>query len=178
MTPDTPLSDALTRLQEAPRGAAIYVREQTADGSWETVWVVRDEARWLASLGQAPAVEFRAGAFDEGGVVVLPILLHLGAEAPARIYATWMNGYQVEGENVYLEDLARQEDIRIHLCDDTNQVVRTLTVPNRLRDIAITVLERQASYQPSTMAAFEYACQRLFANYADVHALWQALGPC
>ena len=177
MTLDTPLADALDRLRQAPLGKGLYTREQADDGHWETVWLVRDEARWLVALGPKPTVEFRAGAFDEGGVVVLPILLRLGTEEPGSVYDTWMNAYQIEGENVYLQDLARQDHIRIHLYGDAGQSVQTLTVPNRLRELAIAVLAQQANYQPSTTAAFEYACERFYANYADLQALWQALVP-
>jgi hypothetical protein len=173
---DTPFTDALARLQRAPLGNALYEREQADDGRWETVWLARDEARRWASLGPA-AVEFRAAAFDEGGVVVLPILLRLGMEAPGSIYETCMNAYQIEGENVYLQDLARQGHIRIHLYDDAGRPVQSLMAPNRLRELAMDVLARQADYQPSTMAAFEYAREHLYANYADMYALWQALEP-
>jgi hypothetical protein len=174
---DTAFTDALARLQRAPLGNGSYAREQADNGRWETVWLVRDEARRLASLGMEPAVEFRAGAFDEGGVVVLPILLRLGTEDLGHVYDTYMNAYQIEGENVYLQDLAGQDHIRIHLYDDGGQLVHTLTAPNRLREWAMAVLERQTHYQPSTPAAFVYARERLAANYTDVHALWQALGP-
>jgi hypothetical protein len=177
MIPNTPFTDALTRLQHGPLGEGLYVREQMDSGRWETVWLIRDEAKRLASLGPEPAVEFRAGAFDEGGVVVLPILLRLGTEEPGCLYDTWMNAYQIEGENVYLQDLARQDHICIHLCDDTGRPVHTLTAPNRLCELALAVLTRQADYQPSTPAAFEYARERLYANYADMQALWHALGP-
>jgi hypothetical protein len=139
--------------------------------------LVRDEARQLVALGPEPAVEFRAGAFDEGGVVVLPILLRLGTEEPGSVYDTWMNAYQIEGENVYLQDLVRQDHVRIHLYGDAGQPVQTLTAPNRLRELAIAVLAQQANYQPSTAAAFEYTCERFYANYADLQALWQGLAP-
>jgi hypothetical protein len=69
---ETPLTDSLARLQQAPLGKALYSREQADDGRWETAWLVREAAGLLASLGSQPAVEFRAEAFDEGGVVVLP----------------------------------------------------------------------------------------------------------
>jgi hypothetical protein len=174
---DTLLADALDRLRQAPLGKGLYTREQADDGHWETVWLIRDDAGRLASLGPEPAVEFRAGAFDEGGVVVLPILLRLGTEEPGSVYDTWMNAYQIEGENIYLQDLARQHHIRIHLYGDAGQPVQTLTVFNRLRELALPVLALRANYQPSTAAAFEYACERFYANYADLQALWQALAP-
>jgi hypothetical protein len=177
MTPDMPITEALTRLQDAPLGEGLYVREQMENGRWETVWLIHDEAKRLASLGPEPAVEFRAGAFDEGGVVVLPILLRLGPEEPGYVYDTWMNAYQIEGENVYLQDLARQDHICIHLCDEPGRQVHTLTVPNCLCELALAVLMRQADYQPSTPAAFEYARERFYANYTDVRALWHALEP-
>jgi hypothetical protein len=177
MTPDMPITEALTRLQDAPLGESLYVREQMENGRWETVWLIHDEAKRLASLGPEPAVEFRAGAFDEGGVVVLPILLRLGPEEPGCVYDTWMNAYQIEGQNVYLQDLARQDHICIHLCDEAGREVQTLTVPNCLCELALAVLMRQVDYQPSTPAAFEYARERFYANYTDVQALWHALGP-
>ena len=172
----TPLADTLARLRQGPPGRALYTRVQAADGHWETVWLIRDASQRLEMLGQAPAVEFRADAFDEGGVVVLPILVRLGLEEPGYVYDTCINAYQIEGENVYLQDLVRQDRIPIHLYDDEGELVRTLTAPNSLRELARRVLEAQPSYQPSTEAAFEYARQRLYANYADVGALWQALG--
>jgi hypothetical protein len=172
----TPLADTLARLRQGPAGRALYTRVQAEDGHWETVWLIRDEAQCLETLGPAPAVEFRAGAFDEGGVVVLPILLRLGPEESGRIYDTCINAYQIEGENIYLQDLVRQDRIHIHLYDDDGELVHTLTAPNSLRGLAQSVLERQSAYQPSTTAAFEYAHERLYANYADVWALWHALG--
>jgi hypothetical protein len=177
MSLDTPFTDAVARLQQAPLGKALYTRQQGEDGRWETVWLVRDEARQVTSLDPEPAVEFRAGAFDQGGVLVLPILLRVGAQEPPCVYETWMNAYQVEGENIYLQDLARQEHIRVYLYLDTAQPVHALTVPNRLRELALGVLARQRDYQASTTAAFEHACERFLADYADVQALWHVLGP-
>jgi hypothetical protein len=175
MTPDSPLADALMRLRQGPLGRALYTRESGDNGHWETVWVIYDEPRHLTHMGSEPTVEFRAGAFDEGGVMVLPILLRIGLEESGRFYDTCINAYQIEGENVYLQDLARQDHIRIHLYDEHGQLQGTLTAPNSLRTLAQHVLERQATYQPSTMAAFEYARAKLYADYGDVQALWQAL---
>jgi len=175
---DTPLTDSLARLQQAPLGKAFYTREQTDDGHWETVWLVRDQAGMLAALGPQPTIEFRAEAFDEGGVVVLPMLLRLGSEASGSVYDTWMNAFQIEGENVYLQDLARQSQIRIHVYNEVSQPVQTLTAPNHLRGLATAVLERRGSYQPSTEAAFDYARERFCANYTSVEALWHVLKPC
>ena len=172
----TPLADTLARLRQGPPGRALYTRVQAEDGHWETVWLLCDESQRLETLGPAPAVEFRAGAFDEGGVVVLPILVRLGSEESGYIYDTWINAYQIEGENVYLQDLVRQDRIHIHLYDNDGELVHTLTAPNGLRGFAQGVLEQQSSYQPSTTAAFEYARQRLYTNYADVWTLWHALG--
>ena len=172
----TPLADTLARLRQGPPGRALYSRVQAEDGHWETVWLIRDDSQRLKTLGPAAAVEFRAGAFDEGGVVVLPILVRLGPEESDSIYDTCINAYQIEGENVYLQDLVRQDRMHIHLYDDDGEFVHTLTAPNCLREFAQGVLERQSSYQPSTTAAFEYARQRLYTNYADVWALWHALG--
>jgi hypothetical protein len=155
----------------------MYARQQTDDGSWETVWLIYDEATWLASIGPNPAVKFRAAAFDEGGVVVLPILLRLGRQESGGLYDTWMNAYQIEGENVHLQDVARQNQLRIHLFADASQPIQTLIVPNRLQALASAVLVHQADYQPSTAAAFEYARGRCLANYADLQALWHALAP-
>jgi hypothetical protein len=183
MIPDTPLTDTLMRLQQDSPGRALYTREAVDNEHWETVWVICDESECLAGLGSEPTVEFRAGmvefragAFDEGGIVVLPILLRVGFDEPGRIYDTCINAYQIEGENVYLQDLARQDHIRIHLYDEHGQMVGTLTAPNSLRAFAQGVLERQASYQPSTQAAFEYARDKLYATYDDVQGLWRVLG--
>jgi hypothetical protein len=174
---DTPFTGSLAHLQRAPLGKALYSREQADNGRWETAWLVRDEAGIFASFGPQPAVEFRADAFDKGGVVVLPILLRLGTDASGCVYDSWMNAYQIEGENVYLQDLARQDRIRIHLYDEAGQPVHTLTTPNHLRGLATAVLVRQASYQASTEAAFAYARQRFLANYTDLEALWHVLKP-
>jgi len=183
MTPDTPLTDTLTRLQQDSPGRALYTREAVDNEHWETVWVIYDKSQYLTGLGSEPTmefragtVEFRAGAFDEGGVVVLPVLLRVGFDEPGRIYNTYINAYQVEGENVYLQDLARQDHIRIHLYDEHGQMMGTLTAPNSLRTFARGVLERQASYQPSTQAAFEYARDKLYATYGSTEELWRVLG--
>jgi hypothetical protein len=176
MTPDTPLANALLDLQQGSPGRAVYTRELVDNNShWETVWVIYDESRRLTHLGPEPTVEFRAGAFDEGGVVVLPVLLHIGGDDTDHIYDTCINVYQIEGENIYLQDLARQERLRIHLYGERGQWQDTLTVPNSLQALAQSVLERQTTYQPSTMAAFEYARDKLYSDRGDVPGLWQAL---
>jgi hypothetical protein len=176
MTPDTPLDDAVMRLRQGPPGRAEYTREPVDNGQWETVWVIYDESPHLRHMGAEPTVEFRASAFDEGGVVVLPILLRVGPEASGRLYDTCINAYQIEGENVYLEDLARQDHVRIHLYDEQGRLQGTLTAPNSLQSVAQHVLEHQAAYQPSTLAAFEYARDKLLANNGGTQALWQTLG--
>jgi hypothetical protein len=175
MTPDTPLVDTLMRLRQEGPGKALYTRELVDNDHWQTVWVIYDEARRLQGLGSAPTVEFRAGAFDEGGVVVLPILLRVGLDEPVHLYETCLNAYQIEGENVYLQDLARQDHIRIYLYDEQSQLLGTLTVPNSLQTFAQDVLQRQTAYQPSTQAAFEYARDKLYVTYVDIQALWQVL---
>jgi hypothetical protein len=176
MTPDTPLANALLDLRQGSPGRAVYTRELVDDSHWETVWVIYEESRRLTRLGSEPTVEFRAGAFDEGGVVILPVLLRIGGDAPDHIYDTCINAYQIEGENIYLQDLARQERLRIHLYDERGQWQDTLTVPNNLQALAQSVLERQTAYQPSTMAAFEYARDKLYSDRGDAPGLWQALG--
>jgi hypothetical protein len=88
-----------------------------------------------------------------------------------------MNAYQVEGENIYLQDLARQDHIRVYLYVDTAQPVHAVTVANRLGELAMGVLARRTDYQASTPAAFEHAWARFLSNYADVLALWHVLGP-
>lgn len=176
MTPDTPLANALLDLRQGAPGRAVYTRELVDDSHWETVWLIYDESRRLAHLGSEPTVEFRAGAFDEGGVVVLPVLLRIGGDDPDQIYETCMNAYQIEGENIYLHDLAWQEHLRLHLYDERGQWQDTLTVPNSLQALAHGVLERRAAYQPSTNAAFEYARDKLYGDSGDVPGLWQALG--
>lgn len=183
MTPDTLLADMSPRVRQKSPGKALYTRQPVDNDRWETVWLIYDESRCLQGLGlelrvefRAGTVEFRAGAFDEGGVVVLPILPRVGFDAPEHIYETCMNTYQIKGENVYLQDLARQAHIRIHLCDEHGQMLGTLTAPNSLQPFAQGVLERQAAYQPSTQAAFEYARDKLCATYVDVQALWQVVG--
>jgi hypothetical protein len=177
MTPDTPVLEALTRLQGA-RGQALYARERLDHVAWETVWLIYDEVTRLGALGSEPGVEFHAGAFDEGGVVVMPILLRLGTDALGYVYDTWMNAYQIEGVNVYLEDLSRQDQLRIHLYSDADRLLQTLTLPNSLRRLAKDVWAQRTNYYPSTAAAFTYACERFLSNYADLEALWRDLPPC
>lgn len=176
MIPDTPLAGALLDLRQGLPGRAVYTRELLDNSHWETIWVIYDESQRLTRTGSEPTVELRASAFDEGGVVVLPILLRIGLDKLDRIYDTCINAYQVEGENIYLQDLARQEQLRIHLFDERGKQQGTLTVPNSLRALARSVLERQVAYQPSTMAAFEYARDKLYIDHGDVSGLWQALG--
>jgi hypothetical protein len=153
MTPDTPLADTSTRVRQKSLRKALYTRELVDSERWETVWVIYDESQCLQGLELEPrvefragTVEFRAGAFDERGVVVLPILLRVGFDEPGHIYETYINAYQIKGENVYLQDLARQTHIRIHLCDEHGQMLGTLTAPNSLQPFAQGVLERQAAY--------------------------------
>jgi hypothetical protein len=175
MTPNMSLADTVRHLREGPLGKAQYTRELVDNSYWETVWVVYDEARHLTPLGWAPTVEFRAAAFDEGGVVVLPILLRIGLENRGPIYDTYVQAYDIEGENIYLQDLARQDAIRTHLYDEQGRLRDTLTTPNRLQTLARRVLEQQYAYQPSTAAAFEYARDKLYDTHVDVQGLWQAL---
>jgi hypothetical protein len=175
MTPVMPLDEALTRLQQQPLGKATYARVQTENGRWETAWLIRDEARRLTALGPTPAIECRAGAFDEEGVGVLPILMRFSHLEQSYIYDTCLDAAQVEGENVFLQDLARQDRLHFQLYDESGQLVRTLTTPNSLRDFAQGVLQRLGAYQPATQAAFAYARERFYANYTEVHELWQAL---
>jgi hypothetical protein len=176
MIPDSPLADTLTRLRQDIPGKAEYTRESVDNGHWETAWVIYDNSQNLTAQGAEPTVEFRTGAFDEGGVVVLPILLRVSFNEPGQIYETWMNAYQIEGKNVYLQDLAQQDHIRIHLYGEPGQLLGTLMVPNSLQTLAQNVLERQTAYQPSTPAAFEYARDKLYAACTDVQALWRVLG--
>jgi hypothetical protein len=176
MTPDLSIVDTVSSLRRGPLGNARCTREFVDSSQWETVWVVYDESRRLTPMSSVPAVEFRAGAFDEGGVVVVPVLLRLGLEARGPIYDTYIHAYDIEGGNLYLQDLARQEAIRMHLYDEQARLRDTLTVANSLRTLAQRVLERQYAYQPSTPAAFEYARDKLYDAHIDVQGLWQALG--
>ena len=108
--------------------------------------------------------------------MVLPILVRLSQQASVYIYDTCLNAFQIEGENIYLRDLIRQDRLPLHLYDEGGCLRRTLMAANSLRGFAQGVLERQAAYQAATEAAFAYARQRLYARYTEVESLWQALG--
>lgn len=69
--------DPRTGLATRPPGSALYTRARADGGPWETVWLIREETARLTTLGEAPDVEWRAAAWDEQGLLVIPILVRV-----------------------------------------------------------------------------------------------------
>jgi hypothetical protein len=80
------------------------------------------------------------------------------------------------GSLVYLDDLAAQRRLVVHLFGDRVQLVRSLAVPNHLVAWALATRTSTAGAASWTMAAFDRARLTVEARYQTAWALWQALG--
>lgn len=169
-------TDALTLIRQAQPGTALYGREQRDAGAWEVAWYIREESARIARLGAGPAIEVRAGAIEQAGITLIPVLVRIGAVHPESIYESWLNAHQPETAGLAaLGDLATQPQLAVHLVGDRGAIERSLAVGNRLQGFAREVLTQLRTQPPWSMAAFDAAREEVYARHPTVHALWLAL---
>lgn len=172
-----PPTDAVSVLRAMPPGMALYTREQIDRGAWEVAWLVREETGRIEGLGPHPEIEFRAGAIEQDGILLLPILLRVGPFTADSVYETWMNAHQPErAGQLAIGDLAIQPRLVVHLYGDDCRLVRSLRVGNHLQVWARKALSRVTTDPPWTMSAFDEAREQIYARYTRVVDLWNGMG--
>ena len=87
-------------------------------------------------MGSVPTVEFRAERVRQGGRCGPADSSADRPWARGPIYDTYIHAYDIEGDNLYLQDLAGQEAIRMHLYDGQGRLRDTLMITNSLRALA------------------------------------------
>jgi hypothetical protein len=176
MGPLQPMNtDSLAVLARMRPGSALFAREQLDQGPWEIAWLVREESARIAGLGPAPEIEFRAGVFEEGPVLLVPVLVRVGPQSKQAVYESWINQH-AEGMGGTLETLADQPRLVVHLYGEGCGLVRTLTIGNQLATFAGQALAAIVGRPTWSMEAFDQAREQVYQQYPQVWDLWRALG--
>jgi hypothetical protein len=169
--------DPAKLVEHSARGTAIFAPSPGDDPRREIVLLVRGESHRLKALGEAPAVQFRAGVFaePEAKVVLIPILVSLGPEQPPEsIYEAWVN-QSPGGLTETLAALAAQEDVALYLYGDASNLVRIVRAPNSLRAFAREALNAARAGRPLSADDFHQARGAVYKRHPTVAALWRAL---
>lgn len=166
-------------IRTADPGHAFFARvrfKEDEEEAWETAWFVREDTARIRAFGARPKIEFRVGALEQDGSVLVPILILVGPLRNETLYETWLNAHAAGGGDS-LEDLARQPRLPLLFYGDAGERERALAGRNSLAPFFEEVKTRISSVPAWPMAAFDRARERFCAGAPRVMDLWSLLGP-
>jgi len=145
------------------------------DERWQTVCLVRESSARIVRLGKCPPVEFRAGALEQGGVLLVPMLVRIDG----RLYATWVDYCDpgVGDTPAVIRDLSEQPHILVRMYGDRYEQERVLSVPNPLRRWFGDLHDRLDAAPPWTPGEFDAARAAAYRDWPTVRQLWKAVRP-
>jgi hypothetical protein len=156
-------------IQGAPVGTALYSRAKLgAAGDWQTALLFRETRQAVRGLGAAPVIELRGGVIEDAGAVLVAVIAKIAGE----LYECWFNYWGAEQAESFT-DLARQD--KIALVFFTPERARALQIKNGLRNFFQDAARRCVDRGRWTMADFDAARDRVYAEYPDVQNLWAHL---
>jgi hypothetical protein len=164
-------------VRQLSRGTALFGAGPDDHGRGEVALLLRGESAHLASLGESPDVQFRAGVLTlaEAGVALVPVVVCLGREPePQNLYEAWVND-SVLGIGETLQALAVQEGIVVQLHGDDCRLERVLRVPNPLQAFARQALGIVRAARPLSADELHQARTAVYKQLPSVRALWRAL---
>jgi hypothetical protein len=118
-------------------------------------------------------LEFRSSLFSLDEVLLIPLALQIDNN-PELTYCVWLN-YHAEEVKKWFQYFAVQEEIRLLLVNEKNQVVKIIRNSNNLRIGFHDYLQRLNNRIPWSIADFEYAKSKIFQVYPDPLSLWFGL---
>jgi len=154
-------------IRAAPEGTMAYemLRDQPT-----VCFMIREDARRVERLDKNPAVEIRAGGFEQDDVLAVAVMFRIGAE----LYECWFNFCQDGGGEKYFRNLAEENTFVIAFY--APELSKAIRVRNRLKSFFQQMLERAAG-RTWSMSEFDAARNKIYARYPGVPVLWNALLP-
>lgn len=166
--------DPIDLLLKMPYGSSLYSAVQLDKDRWEIAWLLREEVKRCKALGPSPWVQWRCGAIEQDGVLLIPVLLSIGTVSPEHIWEVWINHHQHDAISpLFL--LAEQDRLTIHFYDHATTPVCSIQTSNGLRDFSIEAVRRLADAPRWTMAEFDRARQKTYKRWPSVMDLWNEI---
>ena len=160
-----PDAEAMNALAAQPTGSMVCGMTPVAEGDWETALLVRERP----TLIDTRELEIQAGLFLEYGALPGAVML-----AGNRQYVAWLD-WHGEGQQNTNRRLAEQEWIPVLWYDEQLKPARQVRALNQCAAAAATTGETWEQYEPWSVAAFDWAVDRVLTRYPDLRALWSEL---
>lgn len=163
-------------IRASPRGTVIYGFSQE-EGKTYIDFLVRESNGGISEIPKNPAVEVRAGAVIEEGILIVTVLIRFAPEGP--IYETFWNYHRVDyraAEGNIFEHMCAEENLTFHFYNDEGEVADVIQVSNSMRPFFSDIVQQVVALRPWTLEEFDRAKQAVVAAYPTASALWDALG--
>jgi hypothetical protein len=119
-------------------------------------------------------LEFRSSLMALVEVLLIPLALQIDNN-PELTYCAWLNYHESEEVKKWFRLFAAQEEIRLLLVNENDQVVKIIRANNNLRIGFIDHLQRLKNRIPWSKVDFEYAKSKVLQLYPDPVSLWYGL---
>ena len=160
-----PHAEAVNALAAEPIGSMVCGMRPVAEGDWEMALLVRERS----SLIDSREIEIQAGLFLEYDALPGAVML-----AGNRQYVAWLD-WHGEGQQNTIRRLAAQEWVPVLWYDEQLKPTRQVRALNQCAAAVTTMIETWEQYEPWSVAAFDWAVDRVLTKYPDLRALWSEL---
>ena len=159
-----------TAIVNAEPGTMIWAVTSFDGGPREVALFIHEEPKYIATLGDMPALELRAAAFQDADVVPIAVMLRFSAD---MLYETWINACADAQTAEAIAMLGTQD--RIAVVWFTDKRVRQVAIPNRLQIIFANFAALRAERPAWGNPQFERARNRLYQHHSTPAKLWREL---
>jgi hypothetical protein len=152
-----------------PGLATIGRAKDQADHPWASIFLIREEDRYIKKLGKNPQVEIKSAYIEDGGVGAVFIQFRINLDWD-YLYDCWINRYAPGNEKI-LGDLATQ-DIFVFKFFDDHEDRRTIGIPNNLKAAFAVYTETAAKLPAWSMRDFDALKERVYAQWLTGREMW------
>lgn len=163
-------------IRNSPCGTVIYGFAEE-EGDMYIDFLVREKNDVILELPKDPAVEIRAGAVLQDGVLVVAVMARFTKDGP--VYETFWNYHRAEPNSPHgniFEHMCDEPVLAFHFYDDEGKLADVIQVKNSMRPFFADILQQIPSLRPWTLQEFEDAKQAVTEVFPSINNLWEALG--
>jgi|GEM_PF-1812588 len=163
-------------ISTAPCGTVIYGFSEE-EGKMYIDFLVREKDAVILEMPKDPAVEIRAGAVLQDGILVVAVMARFTKKGP--VYETFWNYYRTEPRSPHgniFEHMCEEPLLAFHFYGDEGKLADVIQVKNSMRPFFSDILQQIPSLRPWTLQEFENAKHALIEAFPSVNDLWNALG--
>lgn len=163
-------ADPFELIKSFPPGMASIGRaKEKPDHPWTSIFLVREEEKYIRGLGKYPQIEVKTALVAENNVAAVFVQFRINMDWD-YLYDCWVNCHAPGNEDI-LSDFSRQ-NIFVFKFFDSRQDRRTVAIPNHLKGVFAGYAEAIGKLPPWSMQEFDALKERIYSRYPTGRDMW------